>query len=129
MSKIDEYFTPTKLSEIKTAAKLEIPPYIPDAGWEANRPRERAAFYVRQANQHLEVYDARAKLAKLAEMIEGLKEIEGKVEEIQNFVNANDLDNMVNFPSWDDPLEALPKILRADLEGDALQWMHSDHSC
>lgn len=129
MSKINEYFSTTKLSELKTTVQQEIPEYIQGGGWEANRPRERAAFYVRQARQQLEVYDAREKLAELARMIEGIKEIEGKVEEIQNFVEANDLDSMVDFSSWDDPMEALPKILRADLEGDALQWMHSDHSC
>lgn len=129
MNQIDEYFTPTKLAELKTTVQLEIPPFVQGGGWEANRPREHAAFAVSQAKQELEVYDSREKLAQLATMIEDLKGIAGKIEEVQEFAKANGLDSMVSFCAWSDPFCTLDSIINCEPEEDAIQWMHSDHSC
>lgn len=81
------------------------------------------------ARQALEVYGAREKLAQLAVMIESLKGLAGKIEEVQDFAKENGLEHMVNFCSWSDPFSTLDSIIQCDPEDDAMQWMHSDHSC
>lgn len=129
MKQIDEYFTPTKLAELKTDLNLPFVPWVKDGGWEVNKHHYQSTKAPAQARQALQVYDAREKLAKLAEMIEGLKDIEGKVVEIHDFVKDNNLDEMVSFCAWEDPMENISRIMQANLESDAMGWMHSDHSC
>lgn len=129
MKEITEFFTPTKLAELKTDRTTKQVPYKPGAGWDGNSEHYRTAGLSARAGQLLEVYDAREKLAQLAVMIEGLKGIESKVEEIQNFVRSNDLEDMVSFCTYGDMMDSIPNIVNADLASDAMQWAHSDHSC
>lgn len=129
MDMLDQYFTPTKLAELNTMVNIQLVPYVKDGGWEVNRHHYHSRQAPAQARQALEVYESRENLVKLAEMIEGLKSIENKVEEIQQFVKDNGMEDMVSFCAWDDPMSTLQQILNADLESDALRWMHSNHDC
>lgn len=108
MEQLNEYFSPTKLAELNTKAE---------------------GYYGSVARQELKVYNKREALAKLAEMIEDLKEMSKKAEAIQEFAKENDLENMVSFCCWSDTEYELDNIVRADVESDAMQWMRSNHNC
>lgn len=129
MNQIDEYFSPTKLAELKTTVHLEIPPFVQGGGWEANSERSITSSKVRAAEQKLEVYSSREKLAQLSNMIEELNSIHDKVEAIQDFAKENGLADMVSFCCWSDTGSALDEIIGCDVEEDAIKWMHSNHNC
>lgn len=129
MNQIDEYFTSTKVAELKTEASEEIPPFVQGGGWDKNKARVFRLARVRAAEQKLEVYDAREKLAHLATMIEDLKLIENKVEAIQDFAKENGLDDMVSFCCWSDTGSVIHEMMNCNIEDDAVKWMHSNHSC
>lgn len=109
MQQLNEYFTPTKLSDLNTKVAS---PY---------------GFSI--ARQELQVYEAREALAKLADMIEDLKEMSKKAEAIQEFAKENGLEDMVSFCCWSNTEYELDNIVRADVESDAMQWMRSNHNC
>lgn len=129
MKEITEFFTPTKLAELKTDLTTKQVPYKGGAGWEGNSEYYRTSGLSARASQLLEVYDAREKLAQLSVMIEELKGVESKVEEIQNFIRSNDLESMVSFCAYGDLMDSIPNIVNADLASDAMQWAHSNHNC
>lgn len=108
MERLNEYFCPTKLAELNTKAD---------------------GYYGGMARQELEVYSKREALAKLAEMIEDLKQVTKKAEAIQAFVKEHDLDSMVSFCCWSNAEWELDNMVAADVESDAMQWMRSNHNC
>ena len=109
MERFNEYFSPTKLAELNT--KVESP------------------YGFRIARQELEVYGKREQLAQLAAMIEELKSVMGKVEEIQKFAEDNGLEDMVSFCCWGNAEYEIDNVINADVQYDAMNWMRSNHDC
>ena len=108
MQQLNEYFSPTKLSELSTRAE---------------------GRYGDMARQELQVYEKREALAKLAEMIEDLKQVTQKAEAIQEFAKENGIEDMVSFCCWSGVEWELGNITQADVEYDAMKWMASNHNC
>lgn len=109
MDQLNEYFSPTKLAELRTKAQDR--------------------FYT-TARQELKVYEKREALAKLSEMLEDLqKSMAEKVEAVQEFAKENDLENMVSFCCWSDSQWEIGNMVNADVEHDAMKWMSSNHDC
>ncbi|QNO00643.1 hypothetical protein QGX17_gp079 [Pseudomonas phage phiPsa381] len=108
MQQLNEYFSPTKLAELNTKSE---------------------GHYGGMARQELEVYSKQEALAKLAEMLEDLKQVSKKAEAIQEFAKENGLEDMVSFCCWSDAQWELDKMVQADVESDAMQWMRSNHNC
>lgn len=109
MQQINEYFSPTKLAELRTKAA--------------------DGYYGGMARQELAVYDRREALANLADMIEDLKQVSKKVEAIQEYAKEHGLENMVSFCCWGDAQWEIDNMIQADVESDAIQWMRSNHNC
>lgn len=112
MDKLTEFFSPTKLAEIQTKIDNSVPDRYGDRDY---RPQ-----------QYKKVYDKREALTKVAEMLEELKGLANKADEIREFCRENDIDDMMSFDSyWTD----IDSMLQADPASDALAWAASNHNC
>lgn len=112
MDKLTEFFSPTKLVEIQTKIDNPVTDRYGDRDY---RPQ-----------QYKKVYDKREALTKVAEMLEELKVLAKKADEIHEFCRENDIDDMMSFDSyWTD----IDSMLQADPASDALAWAASNHNC
>jgi hypothetical protein len=131
MEKLNEYFTPVKLAELKTNLNIPFVPYDRDKGWEHNKlhyeSRDKPVF----ARQALEVYSKREALAKITLMIEELKAmgIQEKLEEIRKFARDNDIDSMIDFCAWGNEFDDMHMIIESDPATSAMNWMASTQDC